>query len=128
MDTKKLERLNRVLTKIEKLCKDEDNFKGLEKLREEECRLEPVGHAPDSYKHDLEQTGWEYGENYKQMLKKRPIKGAWPEFSDYVRNFKRDVEREINRLQYGITVDALLTKYGVTNPLADSSLTGVLRK
>ncbi|GAA3962958.1 hypothetical protein GCM10022246_15280 [Pedobacter ginsengiterrae] len=102
MTEEKLERLEKVLAKIESHSKDERYFNELEDLREEEYRLEggkTAVYVMGNYRHNLEQTGWKQAEGYKNVKRRRPVKGAPSEYSDYIRNFKHDVQDELFRVK-----------------------------
>lgn len=102
MDKERLERLRKVLSKIERLGNDEQNFDELENLRKEEYRLEggeTAEYVMNNYRHNLEQTGWKQAESYKNAQRKKTVKGAPSEYADYIRNFKQDVEDELYRVQ-----------------------------
>lgn len=98
MTAEKLERLKKVLAKIDSHSKDERHFSELEDLREDEYRLEggkTAVYVKGNYRHHLEQTGWKQAEGYKIAKRRRPVKGAPSEYSDYVRNFRQDVQDEL---------------------------------
>lgn len=102
MSGEKLERLKKVLAKIESDSRDEKYFSELEDLREEEYQLEggkTAVYVKDDYRHNLEQTGRKQAELYKVTKRRRPVKGAPSEYSDYVSNFRRDVQAELFRAE-----------------------------
>ncbi len=102
MDKEKLERLQKVMSKIEKYSSNEIYFNDLEEIRKQEYRLEggkSAIYVMGNYRHNLEQTGWKQAESYKVAKRKRPVKGAPSEYVEYVRNFKQDVQEELYRVQ-----------------------------
>ncbi|SMG19910.1 hypothetical protein [Sphingobacterium psychroaquaticum] len=102
MTEEKLERLKKTLAKIESYSRDERYFSELETLRKEEYHLEggkTAEYVMGNYRHNLEQTGWKQAESYRVARRRRPVKGAPSEYSDYIRNFKQDVQDELFRVE-----------------------------
>lgn len=102
MTEEKLERLKKVLAKIETYSRDERYFSELETLREGEYHLEggkTAEYVMGNYRHNLEQTGWKQAESYRVAKCRRPVKGAPSEYLDYIRNFGQDVQDELFRVE-----------------------------
>ena len=108
MTAEKLEKLKKVLAKIDSYSRDERYFRDLEDLREEEYLLEggkTAVYIMGDYRHNLEQTGWKQAELFKVTKRRRPVKGAPSEYSDYVRNFRHDVQDELFRVEMFLNSD-----------------------
>lgn len=102
MDLERLERLKKVLARIERSENYPTTFEQLEEIRKQEYHLEGGSSAEyvmGNYRHNLEQTGSKQAESYKRAKAKRPVKGAPSEYADYIRNFKHDVSDEIHRME-----------------------------
>lgn len=99
----RISRLEKVLLQIESGERYEHDFPKLYAILQNEYRLEGGTTAPyimGNYRHNLEQTIEKQADTYKQMLKKRPKKGAPYEYKDFINNFTQDVSEELTRCKY----------------------------
>ena len=102
MDKETLERLKKVLAKIERSSNSGTSFEELEELRKLEYHFEGGKDAPyimGNYRHNLERTGWKQAAAYIAAKRRRPVKGAPAELAEYIRNFKQDVSDEVRRME-----------------------------
>jgi hypothetical protein len=77
MHKEKLIRLRKVLSDIEELSKDINNFEVLENLRKKEYQLEggeSAVYVMNDYRHNLEQTGFKQADGYIAAKRKKSLK------------------------------------------------------
>lgn len=105
----RIEYLENLINKINSSARYESRFDDLYKLLKKEYTLEggDAGNAyRGSYNDDLRQTIGKQAAEYKTILKRRPVKGAPVEYESFVRNFKHDVDDELNRCKYKLNPPA----------------------
>ena len=71
------------------LCKEEYHLEG----------GKTAEYVMGNYRHNLEQPDWKQAESYRVAKRRRPVKGAPSEYSDYIRNFKHVVQDELFRVE-----------------------------